>query len=172
MMARTSSSSARRDEEPQILSICATCEVKRSSCAQAFLSNKRAICAVAHPRTRGNGTSRMGAAFDQLPLQCTSPRARTPHHEPSASGIAAMKSSAPEYIGCRTYAYGPVDPAHRNIPFVVHSSGRFIGRAVRDRQRVRVSKGETRHIDQSTRQATSSLPSAAVRMMRCNSVQL
>src|SRR6476660_10518926 len=34
---------------------------------------------------------------------------RTLHHEPSASGIAASRSNAPEYIGCRTYAYGPVD---------------------------------------------------------------
>src|SRR5262245_39783644 len=31
------------------------------------------------------------------------------HHEPSASGIAKSRSNAPEYIGCRTYAYGPVD---------------------------------------------------------------
>src|SRR5262249_18366435 len=34
---------------------------------------------------------------------------RTLHHEPSASGIAKSRSNAPEYIGCRTYAYGPVD---------------------------------------------------------------
>jgi hypothetical protein len=34
---------------------------------------------------------------------------KTLHHEPSASGIAKSRSNAPEYIGCRTYAYGPVD---------------------------------------------------------------
>ena len=34
-------------------------------------------------------------------------RRRTLHHEPSASGIAASRSNAPEYIGCRTYAYRP-----------------------------------------------------------------
>jgi len=34
---------------------------------------------------------------------------RTLHHEPSASGIAKSRSNAPDYIGCRTYAYGPVD---------------------------------------------------------------
>ena len=34
---------------------------------------------------------------------------RTLNQEPSARGIAVISSKAPEYIGCRTYAYGPVD---------------------------------------------------------------
>ena len=33
---------------------------------------------------------------------------KTDHHEPSASGIPANSQIAKAYIGCRTWAYGPV----------------------------------------------------------------
>ena len=63
-----------------------------SSYPDKFLRRNNSSSRMRQTSTGKNGTTR-----------------RTLHHEPSAGGIAASKSNAPEYIGCRTYAYGPVD---------------------------------------------------------------
>src|SRR5882672_7343024 len=34
---------------------------------------------------------------------------KSPHHEPSATGVPISKGSTPAYIGWRTTAYGPVE---------------------------------------------------------------
>src|ERR1700680_2530341 len=65
---------------------------KYSSYPGKFLRRKLSSSRIRQTSTGKNGTTR-----------------RMLHHEPSASGIATSRRNAPEYIGCRTYAYGPVD---------------------------------------------------------------